>query len=56
MYFKLDNGYNKTVDVSNNSTVLSKIQKSSLIDPCEVLISTNSVLEAQPVLTHLGIL
>lgn len=37
-------------------TVLSKIQKSSLIDPCEVLISKNSVLEAQPVLTHLGII
>lgn len=34
--------------------MLSKTQKSPLIEPSEVLVSQSSVLKAEPVITHLG--
>lgn len=36
--------------------MLAKTQKSPLIEPSEVLVSQSSVLKAEPVITHLGIL
>ncbi|XP_050433576.1 rho guanine nucleotide exchange factor 12-like isoform X2 [Adelges cooleyi] len=49
------NSSNPTVAVVNNSSpaVLSKTQKSPLIEPSEVLVSQSSVLKAEPVITHL---
>lgn len=42
--------------IVNNTPVLSKTQKSPLIQPSEVLVSQSSVLKAEPVITHLGII
>lgn len=55
---KLDNesfSNNESLASTNNTPVLSKIQKSPLIEPSEVLVSQSSVLKAEPVITHLGI-
>lgn len=46
---------NETLNITNNTPVLSKTQKSPLIEPSEVLVSQSSVLKAEPVITHLGI-
>jgi len=40
--------------IANSTPVLSKTQKSPLIEPSEVLVSQSSVLKAEPVITHLG--
>jgi flagellin-specific chaperone FliS len=39
--------------ITNSTPVLSKTQKSPLIEPSEVLVSQSSVLKAEPVITHL---
>ncbi|XP_025425512.1 rho guanine nucleotide exchange factor 11-like isoform X3 [Sipha flava] len=39
--------------VTSSTPVLSKTQKSPLIEPSEVLVSQSSVLKAEPVITHL---
>ncbi|VVC42474.1 Hypothetical protein CINCED_3A018960 [Cinara cedri] len=43
----------ETLNIANSTPVLSKTQKSPLIEPSEVLISQSSVLKAEPVITHL---
>lgn len=41
--------------VTTSTPVLSKTQKSPLIEPSEVLVSQSSVQKAESVITHLGI-
>lgn len=58
LFVKLDNesfSNHESLASTNNTPVLSKIQKSPLIEPSEVLVSQSSVLKAEPVITHLGI-
>ncbi|XP_025200480.1 rho guanine nucleotide exchange factor 11 [Melanaphis sacchari] len=43
----------EALTITNSTPVLSKTQKSPLIDPSEVLVSQSSVLKAEPVITHL---
>jgi len=44
----------EALTITNSTPVLSKTQKSPLIEPSEVLVSQSSVLKAEPVITHLG--
>lgn len=44
----------EALTIINSTPVLSKTQKSPLIEPSEVLVSQSSVLKAEPVITHLG--
>lgn len=46
----------ETLTITNSTPVLSKTQKSPLIEPSEVLVSQSSVLKAESVITHLGML
>ncbi|XP_060844001.1 rho guanine nucleotide exchange factor 11 isoform X7 [Rhopalosiphum padi] len=43
----------EALTITNSTPVLSKTQKSPLIEPSEVLVSQSSVLKAEPVITHL---